>query len=180
MICTAALAARAATSRALCGSELWSLKTLSDPQRKLVVLRPRTTTIRAINTLRAPSFLSTRRYPFERRVWRVVAEIVEYKLEADDDIHLVLSEGGSRMIAEMPAAACLPATTRDRRAIVDVRTLFESRCGAPADFWRPLGPAAWISGVGFRDFPHGQRGHAANYAELHPVTGLRPIAGCGA
>jgi hypothetical protein len=35
-----------------------------------------------------------------------------------------------------------------------------------------------MSGVGFWDFPHGQCGHARNYAELHPVTWLRLIAGC--
>jgi hypothetical protein len=34
----------------------------------------------------------------------VRAQIVPYKLEADDDIHLVLFGGGSYMIAEMPAA----------------------------------------------------------------------------
>jgi hypothetical protein len=32
------------------------------------------------------------------------------------------------------------------------------------------GAVAVISGVGFWDFPHGQHGHARNYAELHPVT----------
>ncbi len=36
----------------------------------------------------------------------------------------------------------------------------------------------YMSGVGFWDFPHGQRGHARNYADLHPVTGIRFIAGC--
>ena len=30
-----------------------------------------------------------------------------------------------------------------------------------------------VTGVLFFDFPHGQYGHARNYAELHPVTGFR-------
>jgi len=78
----------------------------------------------------------------------------------------------------MPAAACLPRRTRARRAIVRVRRTFESRCGAATDSWRPLGAVAYVSGVGFWDFPHGQSGAARNYAELHPLTGLRLITGC--
>ena len=82
------------------------------------------------------------------------------------------------MIAEMPAAACLPRRARDRRTITRVRRMFESRCGAAPHAWRSLGAVVQISGVGFWDFPHGQTGHAQIYAELHPVTGLRIIAGC--
>ena len=79
----------------------------------------------------------------------------------------------------MPAAACLPRETRDRRGIINARRVFVRRCGAATDTWRQLGAVAWISGVGFWDFPHGQSGHARNYAELHPVTAIRLISGCG-
>jgi hypothetical protein len=48
----------------------------------------------------------------------------------------------------------------------------------PAKPCRALGAVAYISGVGFWDFAHGQHGHASNYAELHPVTGLGLIADC--
>jgi hypothetical protein len=174
----AAFAAPTTTARALCGSELWSLKTLSDPQRELVNLHPRTTTVAAINNRRPPVVLTGRRDPFERQVWRVSVQITEYKLEADADIHLVLYGQGGYLIAEMPAAACLPAQTRDRRAIVTARRAFVRRCGAASDSWKPLGAVAVISGVGFWDFPHGQSGHARNYAELHPVTGIRLLSGC--
>jgi hypothetical protein len=57
----AAFAAPTTTARALYDSELWSLKTLSDPQRKLVNLRPRTTTVAAINNRRPPAVLTGRR-----------------------------------------------------------------------------------------------------------------------
>jgi len=30
-----------------------------------------------------------------------------------------------------------------------------------------------ISGVGFFDIPHTQKPHAGNFAELHPVTGIK-------
>jgi hypothetical protein len=82
------------------------------------------------------------------------------------------------MIAEMPLPACLPFTTRDRRAIVAARATFGRRCGFPTTSRQPLGAVAYVSGVGFWDVPHGQTGHARNYSELHPVTGLRLVAGC--
>jgi hypothetical protein len=84
------------------------------------------------------------------------------------------------MTAEMPSAACLPSTTRDRRAIVAARTTFVRRCGLPTSDRQPLGAVAYVSGVGFWDVPHGQTGDARNYAELHPVTAVRFLAGCGA
>jgi hypothetical protein len=37
---------------------------------------------------------------------------------------------------------------------------------------------AYVSGVGFWNFPSGQSGAAKNAAELHPVTGVTFIAGC--
>jgi hypothetical protein len=134
--------------------------------------------VAAINNRRPPAVLTGRRDAFERQVWRVTVQIVEDKLDADSDIHLVLFGHGGYLIAEMPAPACLPATTRDRRAIVHARRVFENRCGAASDSWKPLGAVAVISGVGFWDFPHGQHGHARNYAELHPLTGIRLISGC--
>jgi hypothetical protein len=121
----------------------------------------------------------TRTTTYERRVWRVQARIVEYKLEEDGDIHLVLFDRGAQMIAEMPSAACLTRRTRDRLAIVRARRFLESRCGAATSSWQRLSALASISGVGFWDFPHGQSGAARNYAELHPVTQLRLVAGCG-
>jgi hypothetical protein len=183
-VAAAALAATgapgiASRTRAVCGVELWSLKTLSDPQRRLVRLSPRTTTVRAINARPMPSSPPRRRDRFERQVWHVKAQIVEYRLEDDGDIHMVLFDRGAYMIAEMPTAACLPPTTRDRRAIVLARRRFENACGTTDFSWHQLGAVAYISGVGFWDFPHGQTGAARNYAEVHPVTAVRIISGCG-
>jgi hypothetical protein len=167
-------------ARATCGVELWSLKTLSDPQRRLVNLHPRNTSVAAINALPRPyPTPTTRSTVYERRAWRVKAQIVQFKLEDDSDIHLVLFWGGRYMIAEMPYAGCLPRTTRDRRAIVAARVTFVRRCGFPTSSWQSLGAVAYVSGVGFWDVPHGQAGRARNYAELHPVTSLRIVAGCG-
>jgi hypothetical protein len=129
------------------------------------------------NLTRRPRHRST---DFSRRVWRVTAQITEFKLEGDSDIHLVLFDANSYLIAEMPAAQCLPKKTRDRKAIIAARKKFEASCGEPTNKWKELGAVAIISGVGFFDIPHTQKPHAVNFAELHPVTGIKFVSGCGA
>jgi hypothetical protein len=163
-----------------CNVRLKGLKTLSDPQRKLVNLHPKNTTAAAINALpQSHPTPKTRASEFSRRVWRVTAQITEFKIEGDSDIHLVLFDAGAYLIAEMPAAQCLPKRTRDRKAIVAARKKFEASCGKP-NKWKQLGAVAIISGVGFFDIPHTQKPHAGNFAELHPVTGIKFVSGCGA
>jgi hypothetical protein len=162
-----------------CDNELQDLKTLSDQARTHVYMRPQTTTIAAINARAMPRSTPNRRGGgFERRVWRVVAEITEYRLEPTGTIHLILFDKGVYMIAEMPAAACVPPTALARNAIIRTRQVFESRCGAATSQWRSLGAVVYIDGVGFWGVPHGQKGHARNYAELQPVTRMRFVAGC--
>jgi hypothetical protein len=166
---------------ARCGHELWDLKTLSDPRRNLIYVRPRPTTLIAINARRMPRRTPTlRSRGFERHVWRLVAQITDYKLEQNGDVHMVLFDKSDYMIAKMPATHCLPSTARFRRAIINTRHLFESRCGRATKRWRDLGAVVELQGVGFWDFPHSQRGHARNYAQLHPLTRILFIAGCGA
>jgi hypothetical protein len=184
----AALGALAATAPAHsqesgkgCNVRLKELKTLSDPQRKLVNLHPKNTTAAAINALpQSHPTPKTRSTDFSRRVWRVTAQITEFKLEGDSDIHLVLFDANSYLIAEMPEAQCLPKKTRDRKAIIAARKKFETSCGKPTNTWKQLGAVATISGVGFFDIPHTQKPHAVNFAELHPVTAIKFVSGCGA
>ena len=164
-----------------CNVRLKGLKTLSDPERNRVILHPKNTTAAAINALARPHPTpTTRSTDFTRRVWRVTVQITAFKLEGDSAIHLVLFDGGAYLTAEMPAPQCLPKKTRDRKAIVAARKKFETHCGKATNHWKPLGAVATISGVGFFDIPHTQEPHAANFAELHPVTGITFVSGCGA
>jgi hypothetical protein len=172
---------RIAKSSDGCNVRLKGLKTLSDPQRNRVNLHPKDTTLAAINALPQPHPTpTTRSNPFERQVWRVTVQITHFKAEGDSDIHLVLFDGGAYGIAEMPAARCLPKKTRARRAIIAARRKFTTNCGKPTNSWKPLGAVATVSGVGFFDIPHTQNPHALNFAELHPVTAITFLAGCGA
>jgi hypothetical protein len=87
------------------------------------------------------------RTSFARQVWRVRAQIVEYKLEDDEDIHFVLFDQGKYLIAEMPASSCLSRRTRARAALVRVRQVFEQLCGPATDSWRDLGAVVDIAGA---------------------------------
>ena len=58
----------ASATRAACGVELWSLKTLSDPLRYRVNLHPRNTSVAAINALPMPHPTPRTRTPaYERQ-----------------------------------------------------------------------------------------------------------------
>jgi hypothetical protein len=172
----AALALTAATADAQraslgCDAENLGLKTLSDAQRNLVRLRPKATTIAAIDRLARPRPTpTTRATGFQRHVWRVRGQIVEYRLEAGGEIDLVLYDGKqSYLTATMPHPRCLSARTRAREAIVRARARLEGLCGPARPDWRQLGAVAVVDGVGY---------WGARHPELRPVTGLRLVAGC--
>src|SRR5437764_1955856 len=83
-------AAKAGTSRTLCGTERWTVKTLQDRPRLLPV---RTVTLAYLDSRPAPTFLPATRLPFERHIFRVTAKVTLVRSEADSDLHLVLSDG---------------------------------------------------------------------------------------
>jgi len=177
-LAAAATASQTTLTHSACGTELWDLKTLSDARRALVYLRPRPTTVAAINARPMPRRTPTvRSRGFERHVWRLKAQITNYKLEQDGDIHMILFNRGAYMIAEMPSEACLPRSTRDRGAIINTRRLFESRCGAATIAWRSLGAVVYVS-IGFWD---SRTASAATHAitpncTLSPTSASSPAA----
>jgi len=168
---------------ASCGVERWAVKTLTDPAARTVSLTPKATTVRALRRLPAPVGVRGRpRIPgVETTTYRVRASLVEMKLEDDEDIHLVIAEPGRprlTMIVEFPSPGCTvgaPAAARARMA--RARRAVVAACGEPSEssFTRLQGVAT-ITGVGFFDVIHGQRGVAPNGIELHPVLGFTQAA----
>jgi hypothetical protein len=157
---------------AICGFERWPVKTLADPQARQLRFVVRPATVRYLGSLRATPGGQDSRGRLETRTFRVQARLVEVKREADSDYHLVLSESGAAMIAEMPMPACTPGA-RDRYAMTAARAALERAVGGPVGAsWIHPNLRVRVVGVLFFDFPHGQSGHARNYAELHPVIGF--------
>jgi hypothetical protein len=173
------LAASAAPSAARCGGPLWRMKTLSDIQRRSVTLAPRPTTIGAIQQRGMPRPTPVhRRTPFQRQTWQIGAQITRYWIDGTA-LRLQLWDHGTYMNAVIPSPSCLTSRTRARAAIVRVWNFFTGNCGRPTHFAQPLGAVATVTGIGFWSQHRTRHGEAPNGAELQPVTGLRPVAGCG-
>jgi hypothetical protein len=162
-----------------CGGELWRLKTLSDPERNKVQLDATDTTIAAIGKRPYPRPVpKLRRTAFQRHAWQVPAQITQYRVETDG-IRLELYDHGSYLNAVIPTPDCLSNVTRARKDIASTFALFTTDCGHPTTRdWQSLGAIVYVRGVGFWSQRRGLRGAARNGAELHPVTGLRIVAGC--
>jgi hypothetical protein len=165
---------------ARCGGELWRLKTLSDPARKAVELAPTSTTIAAIGERPFPRPLpKLRRTAFQRHAWQVVAQITKYRVETEG-VRLELYDHESYLNAVIPTPDCLSSGARARNDIESAFKLFTGECGHPATSdWQSLGAIVYVRGIGFWSQRRSLRGAAPNGAELHPVTGLRIVAGCG-
>jgi hypothetical protein len=80
----------------------------------------------------------------------------------------------------LTTALVIAATASRTAAIINARKKLEAACGKATNSWKQLGAVVTISGVGFWDKPHTQNPHAPNFAELHPVTAIKFISGCGA
>jgi len=160
-----------------CGGDLWRLKTLSDPGRNVVELGATDTTIAAIGKRPYPRPVpKVRRTAFQRHAWQVPAQITKYRVETDG-IRLELYDDESYLNAVIPIPDCLSNATRARKDIASTFNLFASECGTAKD-WQPLGAIVYVRGIGYWSQRRGLRGAARNGAELHPLTGLRIVAGC--
>jgi hypothetical protein len=160
---------------ATCGVERWPVKTLADPGARRVDFTVRPATVRYLGSLRANPGGPDSRGPLETRVFGVQARVVGVRREPDSDYHLIISEGGATMIAEMPLTACTSGA-HHRYSVGTARAELERAVGGPVgESWIHPNLRVRIAGVLFFDDPHGQSGHARNYAELHPVTGFRVL-----
>jgi hypothetical protein len=159
-----------------CGTERWSVKTLSDP----AAVNLKTTSVSAtVESLRAlpvpgPLALHTPRFPQELQVYIVHATLKGAKLEADSDFHVVIAgTSGATMIAEFPDPACVSHRLY-RPQIATARQTFVQRFGTPpSTHFVTLRGQATLTGVLFFDTCHGQRGRAPNCAELHPILNFQ-------
>ena len=106
-------------------------------------------------------------------VYRVEARLLWLFTEADNDYHLVLASPRDTtltMIAEVPDPGCAGACASGFASVyAQVRQKLLDYLNSPQSVARPL---VRITGVGFFDYIHGQRGVAPNGIELHPVLAV--------
>jgi Bacterial Ig domain len=155
-----------------CGVERWSVKTGTDADAGLINLS--STSPNTILTMRgwtAPNPIppNNRVAPYETTVWVLNATLTQYKLETDQDYHLILSDAsGNTMIAEIPDPACVGSGSPLAAGVSNARAEFDAKFTATSSFQTANVPVR-ITGVGMFDFLHGQTGVAPNGIELHPV-----------
>lgn len=164
-----------------CGTERWPAKTLSDGVA-IDFNHPVVMTVSNLGSLTPPSGskgMNAKRTPEETRVYTIHAILQKYKLENNDkDFHIVISDfGGSpnnTMIAEIPNSQCQGVSGDGWTAEFDnMRSAIETKFGVATPSMRVVNAEVTITGPLFFDFPHGQTGHAPNFAELHPVLALK-------
>lgn len=172
--------------------ERWSVKTGSDPDAQgLTGQAPTATTIAQLTALPVPPVLPPdgRSDGAEKTVWQLNATLQAFGGEADGDVHMVLADGqGNTMVAEIPNPGDITSPSYFAEQISGARTAFDNQFQIVEDISQPTVPArsqatlgsdfrdvsvpVTVTGLGFFDFAHGQRGVAPNAIELHPVISI--------
>ncbi len=167
---------------AVCGTERWDIKTLSDGSAAQVNFTAKNSTVKELFNLPAPA-TGAKRNPAEKQTYTVHAKLIGYKIEfnpelakpGDHDFHIVLQDlnGPETMVVEIPDIACSGACSSVKKdAIAQARGDFLNGVTTPptSRFFTLKQPVeVTVTGVGFFDFEHGQTGLAKNCVELHPV-----------
>jgi len=179
----------AATLKAAAVHERWSVKTAADPDAQALTAQvPTPTTIAALTALAVPTLLPPdgRSEGAEKTVWQLAATLQAFGREADGDYHMVLADAqGNTMIGEIPNPGDITTPSYFGTQIANARTAFDSHFSLVENISMQAapGPAATtgfqevavpvtLTGLGFFDFAHGQRGVAPNAIELHPVINI--------
>jgi len=161
-----------------CGVERWAVKTLTDGAAHSVVFWAHASSVDALRRVPNPGagFATPRTRGPEMATYRIPVRLVQMKVEADRDVHLVVASPrtGRTMIVELPSSICTRGAVA-RIRMTRARSSLVRACGLPTRSWRRITGTATVTGVGFFDVPHGQRGVAPNGIELHPVVGFRAI-----
>jgi len=160
-----------------CGTERWSVKTLSDSDAAKVDMTNRIVrSVHDLVSLPEPSQRpnDNRIVPIETTTFGIQARLVGFKKETDRDFHIVIADPQSKetMIVEIPDPQCAGVCASPAKGLISqARKTFVQQCGIPtAKFKRLTSPLlARVTGVAFFDFNHGQTGVAKNAIELHPV-----------
>jgi len=166
-----------------CGTERWPIKTCSDPDCHNIDFGSFTEiSVADLGKLKTPHVVPTLpRTGIEFTQFALTNVVLHgFKLEADEDFHLVIWDGNTTtvsaatanatMIVELPAPHCVSSSSPAFLIIQKARQVFSDKYTPTSKFRIVNLPISKIQGVGFFDFAHGQLGHAPNYVELHPVT----------
>jgi hypothetical protein len=169
--------------------ERWSVKTGADADAQALTSQaPTPATIAQLTALPVPGFLPPdgRSDGAEKTVFQLTATLQAFGREADGDYHMVIADDqGTTMIAEIPNPDDITAPSFFATQIANSRTAFDNHfqvdenitpvpaaLAAGATAFQEVSVPVTLTGIGYFDFKHGQRGVAANAIELHPVINI--------
>jgi hypothetical protein len=168
-----------------CGSERWTVKTLTDSGARRVSFTPKPSTVADLRDIEPPDVgRHDPRQLGEFSTYRLKVRLRSFKIAEDSDVHLVVADPtdtSKTMIVELPNAGCTrKAGPSARRRMAAARRSLTASCGAPghSKFTLLTGTAS-VTGVAFFDLIHGQRGVAPNGIELHPLLSFKAAGRCG-
>ncbi|HVT58568.1 MAG TPA: hypothetical protein VHR45_09220 [Thermoanaerobaculia bacterium] len=168
-----------------CGTERWSLKTLTDGDAGIFTSAHAVdTSVPQLIAQPAPAKLPpTSRVPFEKTLVKVRALLIGWKVESgpgkDRDFHIVIADPQDKtkqMIVEVPSPTCKGVCSSTFLShFTQNQSLVLKTLGQPLPNFQPLAKP-WlveITGPAFFDFDHGQIGLAPNCIEIHPVITIQ-------
>ena len=156
------------------GKERWEIKTLKDIDSYSIDTSTLDVTIYDLRNIPRPEGINrnTERLPLEIQQFTVVCKIKYVRLEKDGDYHVVVcdtNDVNSEMIVEIIKPSY--GSTRYYQQFKKVRDTFtyykRNR--------KLINQIFEITGVGFFDLFHNQKGLAPNGIELHPVLRMRKL-----
>ena len=154
-----------------CGVKRWRVKTATD------------TTVPEVDPVQIPTNIenlvgfsvplvrpdAARAGTVERTTFVIDGRLTDYEMSDDSDYHLVVrGVSGQSMIVEIPHPACVGVESPYRSEITAARAAVDNAVATTRSFKSTSIPIR-ITGLGFFDDIHGQRGVAPNGIELHPV-----------
>lgn len=158
----------------VCGTERWDVKTLTDEDAKKIDYK-NIIEVTVEDLTKNPKKYSTtgsKRTSIEMNVYRVTGILKEYKIESNDhDYHIVLEDQYSNksIVIEILDPECPEVKNSSMYfQFKKIRDEFTNEY-KPTTKFKKSGHIVTVTGVGFIDFPHRQRGMSMNMRELHPV-----------
>ena len=167
-----------------CGVERWRVKTATDTTVSEVDPLEIPTTVENLVAFAVPPVRpdTARAGTVERTTFVIDGTLTDYEMTDDSDYHLVIrGVTGRSMIVEIPHPACVGIESPYRSAITAARAAVDNALATTRTFKSTSVPIR-ITGLGFFDDIHGQRGVAPNGVELHPViaTTFTPVGSLAA
>lgn len=166
-----------------CGVKRWDVKTLSDADTSRIdFTHIVNSTVQEQINLPKPIGSNTVRVKSEDTVYSIECYIIAFKKETDDkDIHVVIQDPITKetMVAEVISWECMSVKKTSRvQQFKALDEWFAENIGVPkTKFTYLIEPKlVRLTGVGFFDTFHGQKGMSPNGREIHPVLSMELVA----